>query len=259
MRFLLLFSISISLFSAERIVSLAPATTEILFELGHFNEVVGVTDYCHYPLEAKNKVRLGGLYNLRYEDLIKIKPTLIIVDDSAGDRKKDIEKLKLRILTVKYKTITDIFYSIETIGNTLNEKSNSQKMVLTIKKQMANAFNLLKSKKVLWVIGESDKASGPGDFLVPGNNTFYNDLIEQLGGTNIFKSMQGYQNISHDVLKNKKFDLVIHLTQNKKNNYENFWKETYHIKPILLVDEKYYVPAIRFFDVIKEIEKNVKN
>jgi iron complex transport system substrate-binding protein len=259
MKILLLLLFSISTFSAERIVSLTPATTEIIYKLGHFNEVVGVTDYCHYPLESKNKSRLGGLYNLKYEELIKLHPTLVLIDDSSGDRQKDIRKLNLRLEVLAYKKLNDIFQSIGKIGKFLNESPKADKVVNKLNNLINKNRELLKTKKVLIVIGESTKKGAPTDLLIPGEGTFYSDLIEQLGGKNIFREINGYQNISHDLLKTKTFDYVIHITSEKKNSYKKFWQDTYHVKSTVLSDDKYFVPAIRFFDIIDEINKNVRN
>jgi iron complex transport system substrate-binding protein len=238
---------------------LTPATTEIIYTLGHFKEVVGVTDYCRYPLETKNKSRLGGLYNLKYEEVIKLQPTLILIDDSSGARQKDIRKLNLRLEVLAYKKLNDIFHSIGEVGKFLNERPIADKIVNNLKILISKNRELLKSKKVLFVIGESDKRGNPTDLLIPGEGTFYSDLIEVLGGENIFSEIKGYQNISHDLLKTKKFDYVIHITPESENNYKKFWQDTYHVKSIILSDDKYYVPAIRFFDIVAEIKKDVRN
>jgi iron complex transport system substrate-binding protein len=259
MKILLFLLFSTSVFSAERIVSLTPATTEIIYKLGHFNDVVGVTDFCRYPAESTNKVKLGGLYNLKYEELIKLHPSLILIDDSSGDRQKDIRKLKFRIEVLAYKKLNDIFKSIEDIGAFLQESPKAVKIVNDLKNLITKNKNLLKSKNVLIVIGENAKKGEPNDLLIPGGGTFYSELIESLGGKNIFYGINGYQNISHDLLKTKKIDYVVHITAENKNVYEKFWQDKYHVKAIILNDGKYFIPGIRFFDIIDEIKKNVRN
>ena len=68
----------------QRIVSLAPTNTEILFALGLGDRVVGVTDYCDYPAEAKTKPSIGGYSTVSVENVIAQKPDLIVA--SYGKR-----------------------------------------------------------------------------------------------------------------------------------------------------------------------------
>ena len=62
----------------QRIVSLAPNVTEILFALGLGDKVVGVTNFCNYPEEAKQKEKVGMLLNPNIEKILTLKPDLVV-------------------------------------------------------------------------------------------------------------------------------------------------------------------------------------
>src|SRR3990170_2306192 len=73
----------------QRIVSLAPSTTEILFALGLGDRIVGVTSFCDYPEEAKSKPKIGGMSNPSIEAVITMKPDLVVMTTDGNPKKSD--------------------------------------------------------------------------------------------------------------------------------------------------------------------------
>ena len=83
----------------QRIVSLAPSNTEILFALGLADKVVGVTDYCNYPPEAKEKPSIGGFSTPNIEKVIALSPDLILA--TSTHQKQVIPQLEAKGMTVR--------------------------------------------------------------------------------------------------------------------------------------------------------------
>ena len=79
--------------SAERIVSLAPAVTETLFAIGAGAQVVGVSDYCEAPPEAKQRPRLGTSITPNYEAIARLKPSLVVSEKNAAARERELAAL----------------------------------------------------------------------------------------------------------------------------------------------------------------------
>ena len=71
--------------SGMRIVSMTPALTEICYELGLEESLVGVTTYCDYPPEAKQKEKIGGFANPDHEKIIALDPDLVLVSPAPGN------------------------------------------------------------------------------------------------------------------------------------------------------------------------------
>ncbi len=96
----LLISLSHSAFAGgstatpQRIISLAPSTTEILFALGLGDNIVGVTTFCDYPEEAKTKPKIGGMSNPSLEAVVSLKPDIVVVT-TDGNPKEFEERLSL--------------------------------------------------------------------------------------------------------------------------------------------------------------------
>ncbi len=83
----------------HRIISLAPSITETLFALALDSSVVGVTDYCDYPVPAKQKTRIGGILNPNIERILSLRPDLVLMSGS-GNMRSDYDKLTASGVTV---------------------------------------------------------------------------------------------------------------------------------------------------------------
>jgi iron complex transport system substrate-binding protein len=102
---------------ARRVVSLAPSVTEILFAVGLGEEVVGVTTFCDYPIQAKAKPKIGSsIPNL--EAILGLKPDLVIgtKDILRPDVLAKLEQLRVPVFLLAAKTVEDILGHISTIG-----------------------------------------------------------------------------------------------------------------------------------------------
>src|SRR3954470_481013 len=102
---------------AARVVSLAPSITEVLFELGLGDRVVGVTRYCVFPPEARAKPQIGGYYDPNYEAISAARPDLAVVLPEHAEIRKELEHLGLKVLTVDHTSVQGILASIQLIGD----------------------------------------------------------------------------------------------------------------------------------------------
>jgi iron complex transport system substrate-binding protein len=98
----------------QRIVSLAPALTEVLFALGLGDRVVGVTTYCDYPAEVAEIERVGGFVNPSVEAVLALEPDLVLVSPAAGNRDAAlaIRRAGARLAVVSAETLQDSFDAI---------------------------------------------------------------------------------------------------------------------------------------------------
>src|SRR3990170_9003359 len=138
----------------KRIVSLSPSITEILYGLGAWENVVGVTIYSDFPPEAKNLPKVGGWVNPNLEAILALKPDLVIMiedqDRIFGDK---IRKIGLKTLAVESNnTIKDISNLISKIGRTLGKEKEAHKVIEILNsnlEQIRNITNNANPKRVL--------------------------------------------------------------------------------------------------------------
>jgi len=170
----------------ERIVSLAPNLTEILFALGLEKEVVGVTLYSDYPPAAVIKPKVGTFWQPNVEAVIAAKPDLVIT--LGFEQQKNIAERLKRIgyssLTVSIEKVNDLFEVIEKIGAATGKQCRANELVGDIRKKLNNLSVLVGTNdriRVLWVVQREP-------LRVAGRDTFVNEMIELAGGENAIGS-----------------------------------------------------------------------
>jgi len=168
--------------SAQRIISLLPSYTEIIYELGAGDKLVGVTNFCNYPDDAKGKEKVGDYLNPDLEKIYLLKPDIIFVGEWKNDFIKKMRKLNSRIVVLKQeKDINDIYLTIKTIGKYIKREEQSKELISKIKKSIPANIN----KKYLKVYIEVDKGGWSA-----GSESFISDVVSKAGGINIFSDIK---------------------------------------------------------------------
>ena len=170
----------------QRIISLAPSNTEILFALGLGDRVVGVTRYCNYPEEAKQKEQIGGFADQDPEKIIALKPDLILASGTL--QKSLVIELEERGQTVFWlypHTVKDILESFVRIGEITGSSATAQQLKERIEERIKNVEERVKDipeqerPTVFRVMG----LDPPGTI---GGESFQTDEFWIAGGKNIF-------------------------------------------------------------------------
>lgn len=169
--------------SVQRVVSLAPGLTEVAFAIGLGEKVVGVTDFCDYPPEAKGKARVGGMTDPSLEAIVALRPDLILAT-TEGNRRETVfqlERLGFPVLVSSPTSLSGLFASIEAIGKVTGREAEAFALVRRLKgrvERIVGKAERLKRPRVLYLIW-------PEPLIVPGRGTLINDLITLAGGESI--------------------------------------------------------------------------
>jgi len=177
----------------QRVVSLAPTNTEILFALGLGDRVVGVTDYCNYPAAATTKPKIGGYSTVSVENVIAQKPDLVIASDGNGaELISHLKKLNLTVIVTNPQNVSGILNDIAFIGKATGADDNATALVNSLTTRITNternASALTTHPKVAHIIWNDP-------IYVSGSGTFQDELISMAGGTNAFAGKQDYATI----------------------------------------------------------------
>jgi iron complex transport system substrate-binding protein len=162
----------------ERIVALSPSTAEILYYLGVFDRVVGVTDYSDYPPEVSEKERVGGYWEPDVEKIINLTPDLVIgVNTPAqiNDVLPMMEEAGIPMVILDPRTIEDIYANILLVGKIVNVTDKAEEVVADMKEKIEGVEKALE--------GVSDTKV----FYIVWNDPLMTaEVIEIAGGINIF-------------------------------------------------------------------------
>ena len=200
----------------KRIISTSPSITEILFELGLQDRIVAVTDFCTYPEEACHLPSVGGVLNPDIETIVSLTPDLIIHQSDSAKMEKNIKSLGIPTLSIKVRTISDIFESINRLGKELNCQENAKKLLLLLEGKINSykqRFSGRSPKKVLLLLGDSSDPAR--DLYAVGPGTFLNELLVLSGGINILKNSKAqYPKLSKEFIIEQSPEIIIEAGPN---------------------------------------------
>lgn len=174
----------------DRIVSLAPSTTEVLFALGLGDRVVGVTRYCTYPPEAQEKDAVGGFLDPNFEAILRLQPELAVVLEIHGETKDRLRELGMDVLAVEHRTLDGILASIESIGNACGVPARAEALLDEIRSDMNRVAQAVEGQPRPRVLLSAGRGYGEGrlqEVYAAGQGQWYDDLIELAGGANAFE------------------------------------------------------------------------
>ncbi len=193
----------------ERIVSLSPANTEILFALGLGDKVVGVTDYCNYPAEALSRTKVGGITNVNVEQVAALDPDVVFA--ASLTRKETAERLDAMgypVFVNDPRNISDIGKSLRNVGKVCGVDDNATRLIGLINASIkaitgkTSALNESQKPRVLMLLDTYD-------LYVAGSNCYGNDLINITGGENVARELNDYATMSKEAIIDADPDIII--------------------------------------------------
>jgi len=200
----------------EKIVSLAPSATEILYAVDAGDKVVGVTDYCDYPydfktwIEAGNMTSVGGFQDTNVEVIASLNPDLILA--TGGVQEETVEALRdlgYKVLVLDPANIDGVFRDIELVGNATGKRAEATALVNNMTSRIdavANKVAGVTSKpKVYYEVWFTTQS-----IWSVGAKGFETELIAKAGGVNIFEndSLEHFQTDS-EVIISKNPDIIL--------------------------------------------------
>ncbi|MBE6352668.1 MAG: cobalamin-binding protein [Treponema bryantii] len=193
----------------QRIVSLSPASTEILFAVGAENQIVAVSDFSDYPPQAQNLPKVGGFdgKTLSLEKILSFNPDFVYLTNVMHNHLiPHFESLNIDYYLSDANSFEQVKNEILQIAKITGHPSNGENLV----KEIDSAINkinsqnqLLQKPTVYWEVWNSP-------FMSVGNSSFINDLINTAGGINIFQEIaQAYPTVSEETIVAKNPQIII--------------------------------------------------
>jgi iron complex transport system substrate-binding protein len=193
----------------QRIVSLSPASTEILFAVGAENQIVAVSDFSDYPPQAQNLPKVGGFdgKTLSLEKILSFNPDFVYLTNVMHNHLiPHFESLNIDYYLSDANSFEQVKNEILQIAKITGHTSTGENLVKEIDSAITkiNSQNqLLQKATVYWEVWNSP-------FMSVGNSSFINDLIKTAGGINIFQEIaQAYPTVSEETIVAKNPQIII--------------------------------------------------
>ncbi len=188
----------------QRIISLVPSQTELLFDLGLDEEVIGITKFCIHPNKwFISKPRVGGTKNINIEKIKSLQPDLIIANKEENV-KEQIEALQefAPVWTSDVNNLDEALKMIQSVGEMVDKAEKSRSIINNIKRgfELARPFNTeLTAAYLIW----------KEPYMTVGRDTFINDMLQRVGLKNAFSGYTRYPEISLEEIASSQCEVVM--------------------------------------------------
>jgi len=175
----------------QRIISLIPATTEMIFAMGAGSRLVGVGNYDRFPPEVSRLPRVGGLLDPDVEKVISLKPDLVIVYATQADLKRQLERAQIPMYDYVHRGLPDILDTMRALGERIGMKAGADAAAAKVQQQLdvtrARVANLPRPKTLL-VFGREQGTIRRVN--VSGGLGFLHDVLELAGGSDVLGDLR---------------------------------------------------------------------
>jgi ABC-type Fe3+-hydroxamate transport system substrate-binding protein len=187
----------------QRIISLVPSQTELLFDLGLDDKIVGLTWFCIHPEnKVKSKAKIGGTKNLKLDKIRALEPDLIIANKEENERGQ-IEALakEFPVWTSDISDIDSALEMINTIGEITGKQDKAGEIAAGIRKEFAT-LRKARSLRTLYLIWKDP-------YMTVGNDTFIHHMLTRCGLVNVCGEQTRYPELTADEIKAQNPELIL--------------------------------------------------
>ena len=179
----------------QRIISLAPSNTEIVYALGLEDRLIGVTTYCNYPAAAQEKPAVSEYSNVDIEKIVALQPDLVLADSIHKiDVIPALERMNIPVIALVSPTLEKLISNIALVGQICGQDEAAKSLNQSLQDRIETVAGQTRSmpddeKQRVFFVTWHDP------LWTVGSGTMINDLIEKAGGLNIAADLEGNQTL----------------------------------------------------------------
>jgi iron complex transport system substrate-binding protein len=250
----------------KKVVSLAPSLTEMIYELGLGEKLVGNTIYCDYPEEAKKVTKVGDLLNVDAEKVLMLKPDLVFVtiEGNTQESYKKLKDLGINVFVSNPRNFEGIKKTFRDLANIFNVKQKADSIINNWDYRINKIVkeNIPDTTKFVMFIIELKP------LIVAGKNTFLNEYINLAGYKNIvFDSKVNYPILNREEVLKRNPSYIIYSYEDKEIREKIIemypeWKKIDAVKNngiITINPNIYFRPGVRFVNAAEELVKTLRH
>jgi iron complex transport system substrate-binding protein len=176
----------------QRIISLIPSVTEMLFAIGAGTRVVGVGSFDRYPPEALTRTKVGGLIDPDIERIISLKPDLVVVYSTQTDLRTQMDRAHIPTYLYQHSGLPDITTTIRAVGKRVGTAREAEELARRIEGEIAAIRRRVAGQprpRTLLVFGRDPETLR--GIYASGGIGFLHDMLDAAGGSNVFADVKG--------------------------------------------------------------------
>ena len=216
----------------NRIISLVPSQTELLFDLGLEEKIIGRTKFCIHPAEKVKSIRrIGGTKNLNIDLIKEMQPDLIIANKEENTKEQIDELVQhFPVWISDIKNLDEALDMIKRLGELLAIENKSLEMISKIKTNFS-ALQQFETKEAIYFIWQKP-------YISIGADTFINSMLQAAGFKNVLQNKTRYPEISEDEIRNSTAEYLLLSSEPFpfKEKQKQEFEKLFPTKKIVLVD-----------------------
>ncbi len=197
----------------HRIIALAPSHVELLFALGVGDRVVGVGDFCTHPPEAASRPRCGGTFDPNFEQMLALRPDLVLVQGEAEKADAFCQRYGIGVLHVSIENLESLEDGIQSIGHQVRCRNEAAALLGAIQKDLQAVKRRVAGRerpKVFLCLGR--QAGSLRSLFSAGGPTFLTEMLRCAGGESVLADVGiRYPTVSKEDLVARKPDVILEI------------------------------------------------
>jgi len=247
----------------NRVVSLAPNLTEIVFALGEGNHLAGDTDFCDYPAEASQKAHVGGPVNPNLEEIVSLMPELILASKSINRREtvNALDHIGLPVYVTDPHSVEEMITSVEHIGSAIGVEKSASALAENLRARLADLDRRVSGaaqRRVLFVVWTDPLIS-------VGRDTFIADALRRAGGRSVVETSAEWPHVSMEEIVKLQPEFLVFASAHAGDTQHDIealrtrpgWRNLSAIQQgnIVVVSDAINRPAPRMVDAIEQMAR----
>jgi iron complex transport system substrate-binding protein len=244
-----------------RVVSIAPNLTEIVFALGVGNHLAGDTDFCDYPAEAVRKPHVGGPVNPNMEEIVSLRPDLVLATKSINRREtvNALDRLGLPVYVTDPHSVAEMIASVEHLGGALGAEKSAAVLAEDLRARLTDLDRRLagaSARRVLFVVWTNPLIS-------VGRDTFIADALRRAGGRSVVATKAEWPHVSLEEIVRLQPEVLVFASAHEGNPQREIdalrkrpgWQNIKAMQDgkIVVVSDAINRPAPRMVDAIERL------
>jgi len=193
-----------------QVISLSPHITEIVYALDGQEQLIAVSDFCHYPAGALLKEKIGGLLNPNIEKIVSLTPTLLLGVPAHEKLNTELNKFGLSIVMLPNENVHDVLATIDSIGILLDRELKARELSAKLQNELKELATKKRQKKPAGMLVIGRESGSLRNITVAGKDTFIDEMWRIAGGINIFDDLPNrYASVNIETILTRDPEVII--------------------------------------------------
>lgn len=173
----------------DRVVSLAPNLTEIVYAVGAGNRLVGDTTFCDYPAEARSVAKVGDTIHPSLESVVALRPQVVLISTSSQLEAfmRQLDEQHITVFVTDAHDLASVFHAIEQIGELLGEQERAHRVADELRTRASSVEERVKGREPVRVFYQLSAEP----LYTAGKSSYITDMIKRAGGRSVTEDVEG--------------------------------------------------------------------